>query len=221
MSRIHAAALPPRSARRPVGLATCLAAAALLAACAGSPPTRYHSLASIGATAPAGYAGPPIALGAVQIPPAMARDELIREAGDGPFQVREFDHWAAPLGRLARQALAEDLATRLPPGMVVFPGAAWPPPGVLLSVDVLSFRSDAGSATMVLSWSLRPIDPVPALAGSAAAAAAPAPLPRGAQLRLQTPAGDGAEATARAWSELLGQLADRVLADLPRGPAAP
>ncbi len=200
---------PPGAAhRRMLGSKVALVvAASLVAGCGSSPPIRYHALSAVVARpdAPAAYDGPVLAIGSVQVPPALTRQELVRETASGRFEVREFDHWAAPLPRLARQVLAEDLQSRLPAGKVVYPGAAWPEAGAVIDVDVLSFRLDDGVATMALSWSLRQR---PTSGG------APGGL-RGAQLRLETPADSGSpEATTRIWNALLAQLADRIVAEV-------
>lgn len=191
-----------------------------LAACSTSAPIRYYSiepaapLGSGGAAAPsaAAYDGPPLQVHAVRLPAANDRLELTREIGAGEWQIRDFDHWIAPLDRLARQALSEDLAARLPPGRLVFPGAAYPRSGAYLTVDILSFESRDGVARMALSYTLR----------ERAGAQTPEGTPkrRGAQLRLQTNVGEGADRIPRAWSVLLGQLADHVAARLEGGDSA-
>lgn len=197
----------PARLRRPgTGPALALALALALSACAGSPSTRYFTVAAASGSspAPAHYAGPPVEVRQVQVPPAFDRLEMVRERGPGQLEVLDFDHWAAPLGRLARQALTEDLAARLASGQVVVPGAAWPGPRAVLTVDILSFANRDGSAVMSLSWTLQP----PAdRAGPALAST----------LQLRTPAGAGAAADARAWSELMGQLADRIAERLAAG----
>lgn len=189
-------------------------------------------MAASGAKAPlasAAYDGPPLQVRAVRLPPANDRPELTTEVTPGEWQIRDFDHWIAPLDRLARQALSEDLAARLPPGRLVFPGAAYPPTGADLTVDILSFELRDGVAKMVLSYTVRE------RANAATRNSAPsqptmrdgspsqptmrdgAPSRMGAQLRLQTTVGEGAGSTSRAWSRLLGQLADQVAARLDEG----
>jgi hypothetical protein len=204
-------------ARRQGALAAALIAAAVLPGCGTTAPTRYFTLEAVAPVATRGdpaargtaYRGPPLQVRVVRIPPALDRPELVRELAPDQVEIREFEHWAAPLGKLARQALTENLAARLPPDRLVFPGASTPAPGADLTVDVLSFKVANGMAAMVLTWTVRP--------SSVAADAAALPHPRapvGALLRLQTPAGDDAAARARAWSDLLAQLSDRVIADL-------
>lgn len=202
--------------------------AVLLIACAGSPPTRYHLLqavapandgAAVTSTSP--YRGPPLRVVSVQLPPALDRQELVQEIAPGQIEVRELDQWAAPLARLARQALSEDLALRLPPGMLVYPGATWPQAGAELRVEIASLRVADSAATMVLSWSLR----VPAADGAPPGAPtrprSPGPQ-AGEQLRLSLPlqpgAGASAASTAEVYGRLLARLADRIVADLGAGP---
>ena len=181
-----------------------------LAACAGSPATRYFTLAGTPerAQGPAtAYAGAPIEVRLVQVPPAIDRLEMVRERRPGEVEVLDFDHWAAPLGRLARQALTEDLAQRLPAGKTVNPGAAWPEPRAVLTVDILSYTNRDGTARMSLSWTLQP---PPERAGAALAAT----------LEVQVPAAGDAAADAQAWSELLGRVADRIVERLGNAGAA-
>lgn len=187
-----------------------------LAACASSSSTRFHTLQPVAATAPAAdYTGPALQLRSVAVPAALDRAELLREVAPGQFEVLDFDHWAAPLPQLAQTTLSEDLALRLPPGKLAFPGAPWPAAGAELKVDIQSFRIGGGKATMQLSWSLRP-------RGNAAGGVGQPAL--GAQLQLEVAAGsspaDGsgtgssASNTSQAFSALLGQLADRIVAAL-------
>lgn len=202
---------------RAVVLACTLTCALSLAACASSSTTRFHTLQPVAASAPAAdYAGPPLQVRSVAVPAALDRAELLREVSPGQFEVRDFDHWAAPLPQLAKSALSADLALRLPPGKLAFPGAPWPAAGAELSVDIQSFRIHGGTATMQLSWSLRP------RAGSPTAQALP---PLGAQLQLEVAAGidadNGAGTTSQAFSALLGQLTDRIVSALHTARGAP
>ena len=190
----------------PVGLRAASLVATIvlaLAGCAGSPVTRYYTLAPVApGAAAATYAGLPIEVRTVQIPPALDRIELLQGPVGGEWRVLDFDHWAAPLARLARQALTEDLALRLPAAKVALPGTAWPPQRAVLAVDILSFEQDGGAARMTLAWSLRQ----PATAPDAGA-------PTGAMLRLSAPVSeDGAGATARAFGALLAQASDQIVA---------
>ena len=183
---------------------------ALLTACA-SAPTRFFTLdpvVPIAASAPAGgnYPGPPLKIVAVNIPPSLDRTELVEESSPGEMKVNDFEHWEAPLGLVARQALTQDLVSRLPAGGILGPNT----PGGLnvgtLSVDIVSFQATTAGATMQVTWSIS----LPAQAGLSGPIVWRAPLE---QLQAQT-SGTGGAATAGAFSALLGQLADRITADL-------
>jgi uncharacterized lipoprotein YmbA len=54
-----------------------------------------------------------------------------------------------------RQALAQDLSARLPPGQLVGPDAASPPGTRTLAVDILRFQAvQSGDVKLEGSWSL-------------------------------------------------------------------
>jgi uncharacterized lipoprotein YmbA len=199
--------LPRRRFPRGVAFAVSLGGAAVLVACGTSPPTRFFTLdAAPPATAPASaYAGAPLRVVAVNIPPALDRVELVSEIGAGEMKVHDFERWEAPLGLTARQVLTQDLATRLPAGKVLGPGVAGA--GVAtLSVEVLSFQAAGGQATMQASWTLHT---------PAGRPNAPPVLVRSDLVQLSAPApGAGGDATAEGFSALLGQLADRIAAGL-------
>ena len=189
-----------------IAVVPCVVWAALLTACASGSSVSYHGLEPIAPSAvAAAYDGPVVQLMSVQLPAGIDRDELVQELEPGRFQVLDGDHWIAPLGRLARQTLGANLAARLPPGRSAYPGAVWPAAGAQLAVAVLSFSVQGGQAAMQVSWSVR--------APNSTDGVAPDVL-RGAQLALQTPSGRSPTAIARAWSQLLAQLADRITADL-------
>lgn len=215
------------SARRgravPLSPVIALIAALAIAACSSSPPMRFFALEAL---APSGgvaaesalpdgqssQSGLPLEVRSVRVPPTMDRVELIQQLPHGEVSVRDFAQWAAPLDRMARQVLTEDLALRLPPNRVVFPGAAGPDLRNALTVDILSFNVSGGSATMVASWNLRP--PAAASTTSSPGTDSPIPTTKTASLRLVAPAAEGDAATARAWSDLMAQLADRIAKDL-------
>jgi uncharacterized lipoprotein YmbA len=198
---------------RRVAFAVSLAGAVVLVACGTSPPTRFFTLDATPPSAPSAsaYAGPPLRVAAVDIPPALDRVELVSEIGPGEMKVHDFERWEAPLGLTARQVLTQDLAARLPPGQVLGPGGA--APGVVtLSVEVLSFQASDGQATMQASWTLR-MPPAPP--GPHGAAPPPPTLIRSALVQLSAPApGVAGASTAAGFSALLAQLADRIAAGL-------
>ncbi len=205
---------PTTGFRRLCRWAGVIGAVVAFAGCGTSPPTRFYTLAPIGPSTGAAVvslASPPLQVRAVHVPPAWDRIELLREIAPGQVQVREFDQWAAPLGRSARQALTEDLATRLPAGAVLFPQAARGSDasnGTDLTVDILSLRVDGRRASMQVAWASR----------SLPTAAWRRTLP--ATLEVPVTSDDG-DATAQALSGLLARLADLIVADLIAPAPAP
>ncbi len=180
-----------------------VAAGAVLTACASSP-TRFFTLDPVSPSQPpaTGYAGPPVKVLAVNIPPALDREELVSETAPGEVKVHDLEHWEAPLGLTARQVLVQDLAARLPAGAVLGPASPGGDGVATLSVDIVAFRAGPQGAQMQASWNVS--------------------LPGGAQvfrsplLALETPNSvtDGAGA-AQALSGLLSQMSDQIAARLP------
>jgi uncharacterized lipoprotein YmbA len=181
----------------------CCVAAAGLAACS-SAPTRYFGTEPVAPSVSAarGYAGLPVQVRTVNVPPQLDRAELMREVAPGEFEVREFDHWTAPFGQMVRQTLTEDLAARLPAAAVIYPDASRPDPVANISVNILSFRFQGDRAVMQVSWTVRSPSSVPSYITDG-------------QTTLETSGDDrsGADISA-SLSAILAQLADRMVIDL-------
>jgi uncharacterized lipoprotein YmbA len=181
----------------------CLAILATVAGCS-SPPTRYFGTQPVmpGGSSSAGYQGPPVQIRTVNVPPQLDRAELMREVSPGEFEVREFDHWTAPLGQLMRQTLTEDLAARLPAGAVIYPDASRLDPVAYISINILSFRFQGDRAVMQVSWTVRSPTSVPALISDG-------------QATLDVPGSDRSGADiSTSLSATLAQLADRITTGL-------
>ena len=182
-----------------------LASGALLAGCA-SAPTRFFTLDPVAPAQPsaAAYPGPPVKVLAVNIPPALDREELVSETAPGEVKVHDLEHWEAPLGLTARQVLVQDLASRLPAGAVLGPASPGGDGVATLSLDIVSFRAGLDGAQMQASWNAS----LPGVAG--------AQLFRSPLMTLQgagvSPDGAG---TAQAFSALLGQVSNQIAATLP------
>ena len=202
---------PPRTpSPRLAAYAVLVAAGAgVLAACGHSAPTRFFTLDPVAPAAPpaSAYAGPPLKLTAVDIPPALDREELVSELSGGEVRVHDFEHWEAPLGQVARQAMILDLAARLPAGAVLGPSAPGGAGVATLSADIVSFQAGPGGATLQAGWSLT----LPGLPDAPTPRVWRAPL---AELQAPAAGGDGA-ATAEAFSALLAKLSDQIAAALP------
>jgi uncharacterized lipoprotein YmbA len=198
---------PSRARRRDLAAPVTLVALSMAAAgCGHSPATQFYTLdaRAMARDSPSPrYSGAPVRLRSVRLPPAMDRPQLVARAGRDRLDVDDYAQWAAPVGELARSALAQDLAARLPAGELIYPDAPRPAAARDLSVVVLDFGVAGGEATLDASWSLT---------GPGDA------RPPGRTVRLTAPAaGRGAPATAEALGTLLGLLADDIARSLGAG----
>jgi len=175
-------------------------ACTLLAAC-HSAPTRVYTLET---TAPAArmetYQAPALRVDALSVPAGWDRIEILSPSAAGRLQISDFDHWSAPLAQIARQALSADLGQRLPSGSVIYPRLPKPGGALGVNVDILEFSIVGSNASMQASWVITPA------AGSQSAK-------RNEALLHDSMTSTDPAAVARAWSELIGQLADGIAAD--------
>jgi uncharacterized lipoprotein YmbA len=188
----------------PHALPAALALCALLTGCQSAPTRLYspYAVPPAGASPGGGaYSGPPVRVDAVHFPPSLDRIEIVREIAPGEMAVNDLEHWSAPLAQSAREVLSADLVSRLPPGKALFPHLTKPPGALGVSVDVLEFTGEGGQFLLEASWAL-------STNGSPAGRAVET-----ATLRTRASGGNGA-ATTQALSDLLGQLADRIVATL-------
>ena len=145
------------------------------------------------------YHAPALRVDTLNVPASWDRAEILRPSA-GALQISDFDHWAAPLAQMARQTLSDDLDQRLPPGSVIFPRLPKPSGALGVDVDILDFDIVASQALMRAGWIIVP-------SGEAQGAKRNA-----AELRSSMSSEDPA-AVVHAWSDLIGQLADRIAAD--------
>jgi uncharacterized lipoprotein YmbA len=166
-----------------------------------SAPTRIYTL---GPTAPVShidvYQAPALRVDTLNLPASWDRIEILEPSAAGTLQISDFDHWAAPLAQMARQALSDDLDQRLPSGSIIYPRLPKPSGALGVNVDILEFNIVASQASMRASWIIVP-------SGDAQRAKRST-----AELRSSTGSEQPA-AVVHAWSDLIGQLADRIAAD--------
>jgi uncharacterized lipoprotein YmbA len=181
--------------------------ALLLAACGHSAPTRLFTLtASPGAgKGAARYDGPPIQLESVVMPPGLDGARIVRRESATVVEARDTEHWSAPLGQLVRQTLTQDLAARLPEG-VLYPDAPRPDATAGIVVDVLDCEDLGSGLVLDASWSVFKPD----RSGLAF---------RG-ETRITSSSAANADAMAGAMSTALSQLADALASDLAAHPRA-
>jgi hypothetical protein len=179
--------------------------ALLLTACASSPQTRYFALdpAPAAQAAARGESGTPLKVDAVHIPPALDRDSMVRGESANQLQISSQDRWAGDLGEMIRRVLTQDLASRLPPGMVIAPESPAPPRAYGLVIDILTFQPQTGGEVVLdADWTvLEGTQSNPVLRRSVHLTAAGDPSPRG---------------EAAAMSALLGQLAEGIATEVGR-----
>jgi uncharacterized lipoprotein YmbA len=190
-----------RMAWRLIGCSGAMALAACPLAACHSAATRIYSLETAApATRIESYQAPALRVDTLNVPAGWDRLELLSLSATGTLQIDDFDHWSAPLPQLARQILSEDLDQRLPSGAVIFPRLPKSSGASGLDVDILEFTMSGSRAAMRASWLI-----VPALGSQSA---------KRSVASFQTPViAVEPSAIVRAWSVLMGQLADRIAAD--------
>ena len=195
---------------------SCALALALALGACRSAPTRFYSLEE---TAPAtrldAHTALSLRVDSLSVPAGWDRVEILRPAGKS-LEISEFDHWSAPLREAARQALSADLSDRLPSGSVIYPRLPKPYGASGIDVDILEFTVSESHASMQASWVIIPGAPSPAAAPAAGppAAGSPAAAKRDeALLQCLMSSAQPAE-VVRAWSDLIGQLANHIAADI-------
>lgn len=180
----------------------------LCAACS-SKPTHFYVLTP---TAPAALAPDrppyPIQVDAVHIPPVLDRPEVVRRDSANGIKLDDRERWAASLGEMSRNVLAEDLRRRLPAGAVLLPNAPTPPAAAALVVDISQFEElPGGEVRLIGSWTLMRGNPAIAV------------LSRDFSLA-QKAQGVTAGAEAAAMSALLAALSDAIARDLAAQPTS-
>ena len=178
------------------------ALALLLSGCGHSAPTQFLTLDPVPpASGLVEYRGSSIRVPAVRIPPALDRDEFVQKSAPGEIKVDDLVRWSGPLGLLARNTLVIDLAARLPAGIVSAPDAPPQSAGRRVDVSIVSLEIVGGEASLQVAYEFLPdVDQ------------SSASYRQWATLRV--PSGPTPLEAARAYSALLGQLADRIAADL-------
>jgi hypothetical protein len=173
-----------------------------LAACASSPPTRFFALdPAPGNPAADGSGGKTVKVDAVHIPPALDRNSMVRGESDNQLEISSQDRWAGDLGEMIRRVLTQNLASRLPSGMVIAPESPAPPSARGLVIDILTFQPQGGGEVVLdADWTL--------LEGTQSN-----PVLR-RSVHLTAPGASSAQGEAAAMSTLLGQLADDVAREI-------
>jgi uncharacterized lipoprotein YmbA len=139
----------------------------------------------------------------VAIPAELDRLELVHHTGPNVLHLADADRWAAPLDEQIRRILSDDLAARLPAGLVADPNEPINQEARrVLSVSIGQFDADASCAVSLnASWTLR----IPHAGDQS-----------GSEHIAQASAGACPAALPLAMSRALGVLADRLVPMLIR-----
>lgn len=163
--------------------------------------TRVYTLDESPATSRIdSYRAPALRVDSLSVPAGWDRIEILRPSASGTLEICDFDHWSAQLGQAARQALSADLSARLPPGSVIYPRLPKANGALGVSVDILEFSVAGSRARMQASWVITP-------------ATGPQRAKRSEASLQGSMSSTDPGAVVRAWSELIGQLADHIAAD--------
>ncbi|MGH8298863.1 MAG: PqiC family protein [Steroidobacteraceae bacterium] len=173
-----------------------------LSGCASSPPTHFYALDAVAAgRAPSSVAGTPVKVDAIHIPPALDRNSMVRGESANQLAISSQDRWAGDLGEMIGSVLTQDLAARLPSGMVIAPESPAPGNARGIVVDILTFQPRAsGEVVLDADWTL--------LQGTQSN-----PVLR-RSVHLTAAAAASAQGQAAAMSTLLGELADSMAAQI-------
>jgi uncharacterized lipoprotein YmbA len=183
--------------------AACLGAAAILAGCAGQA-DHFYTLTTL----PENTAAPTTAFTThvmltISLPPVIDRNQMVIATPADQLLVLEHERWAAPLSELVAQTLARDIERRRADVLVAdrsFDQASLMPVKIRVDVVRMSVR-EGGQATLEAHWRVvdarRSTDEV------------------GGETLSSPVAGGDYAAVARAFSNDLSSLADRLTAKLP------
>jgi uncharacterized lipoprotein YmbA len=189
--------------------AACLGAAAILAGCAGQR-DHFYALTTLPENTPAPTAAfTTHVILAISLPPVIDRRQMVIATAADQLLVLEHERWAAPLSELVAQTLARDIERRRADVLVAdrgFDQASLIAVKIRVDVVRMSVR-EGGQASLEAHWRVvdarRNTDEV-------GGETFQSPVAAGASVA----AGDYA-AIARAFSNDLSSLADRLSAKLP------
>jgi uncharacterized lipoprotein YmbA len=176
----------------------------LLGACATVTPDHYYVLSSLpqGALEARTVSATPVIL-RVSLPTLVDRSEMVLNTSADAVTVLEHERWAAPLAELVAQTLAQDFERRRADLLVTGQGLIQPAGAAIkITIDLVRVTVRTGKqASMDAHW--RILDTRTATESL------------GGDLFSAPLAEAGSAAVARALSDCLGQLADRLAAQLP------
>lgn len=145
---------------RAVGGVSALGLAAALAACSSSPVSRFYTLGgSDAATRTAAPASFYLEVSPVDMPPQVAKNQMVVQDGSAQVRVLEDERWASLPADEVRRALSADLSQRT--GAIDVYGTPHPEiiPVYRVKVNVQRFESSPGRRALIDAvWSVRGVN---------------------------------------------------------------
>ena len=176
----------------------------LLSACASRQPDHFYILTAQPRSAGERMAIVPTPVSLrVSLPSLVDRSEMVINTGAEGVIVLEHERWAAPLSDLVTQVLAQDMERRRNDLLVTgSSGGRSNSPALKVMVDIVELSARKGGQVSVSThWRILDLSAAHETVGGEEFSAPPAP--------------DGYAGIARALSECLALLADRLAAQLP------
>jgi hypothetical protein len=145
---------------RVIGGVSAIGLVAALAACSSSPASRFYTLGGNAPAAPATRTAAPalfyLEVSPVDMPPQVAKNQMVVQDGSAQVRVLEDERWASLPADEVRRALSADLSQRL--GAIDVYGTPHPDgvPVYRVKVNVQSFESSPGRRAFIDAvWSVR------------------------------------------------------------------
>lgn len=131
--------------------------AALLAACASSPPVRYFSLEPVEVANPGDEPNAVvIGLGPLRMPEYLKRTQMVTRGAGAEVEINDFVRWAEPVDKALHRVVAADADSRLDGVvMVAYPYFESIQADYVVLGQVDRFDSDASGRTLLqLQWTV-------------------------------------------------------------------
>jgi uncharacterized lipoprotein YmbA len=148
---------------RVVGGVSAISLVAALAACSSSPASRFYTLGGNAPAAPATRTAAPasfyLEVSPVDMPPQVAKNQMVVQDGSAQVRVLEDERWASLPADEVRRALSADLSQRL--GAIDVYGTPHPEgvPVYRVKLTVQRFESSPGRRALIDAvWSVRGVN---------------------------------------------------------------
>ena len=167
----------------------------------GKSKSRFFAVEPIAGAPVTTVRGTPVAIDSLELPPGFDRREVVARKANHELEIRSADQWSASLEPMVLHALAFDLASRLPEGMVILPGET-KPLAPARSLDIIFEDFAAGPESHVVldaRWILHE--------------AGKPDVTRREQVTIDLPSLDSANVAA-GMSQAVASIADRIVAQL-------